>query len=123
MSLRLTTIQQAMNTSGGEREKEEKMSLPLPTNTNRYLVAIRAHAGSLNFDNCLCKHINYWLPWWFSGKEICLQGRSYRCDSWVRKIPWRRKWQPTLVFLLGKSHGQRSLVGYSPWGHKESHMA
>jgi len=33
---------------------------------------------------------------------------------------WRRKWQPTPVFLLGKSHGQRSLVGYSPWGHKES---
>ena len=36
----------------------------------------------------------------------------------VRKIPWRRKWQPTPVFLPGKSHGQRSLVGYSPWGHK-----
>ena len=34
--------------------------------------------------------------------------------------PWRRKWQPTLVFLPGKSHGWRSLVGYSPWGHKES---
>ena len=33
--------------------------------------------------------------------------------SWVRKMPWRRKWQPTPVFLLGKSHGQRSLVGYS----------
>ena len=33
----------------------------------------------------------------------------------------RRKWQPTPVFLPGKSHGQRSLAGYSPWGHKESH--
>ena len=41
---------------------------------------------------------------------------------WVGKIPWRRKWQPTPVFLLGKSHGQRSLAGYSPWGHKESDM-
>ena len=41
-------------------------------------------------------------------------------DPWVRKIPWRRKWQPTPVFLPGKSHRQRSLVGYSPWGHKES---
>ena len=41
-------------------------------------------------------------------------------DPWVRKIPWRRKWQPTPVFLPGDSHGQRSLVGYSPWGHKES---
>ena len=35
-------------------------------------------------------------------------------------IPWSRKWQPTPVFLLGKSHGQRSLAGYSPWGHKEA---
>ena len=39
-------------------------------------------------------------------------------SPWVRKIPWRRKWQPTPVFWPGKSHGQRSLVGYSPWGHK-----
>ena len=36
----------------------------------------------------------------------------------VEKIPWRRKWQPTLVFLPWKSHGQRSLGGYNPWGHK-----
>ena len=41
-------------------------------------------------------------------------------DPWVGKIPWRREWQPTPVFLPGKSHGQRSLVGYRPWGHKES---
>ena len=41
-------------------------------------------------------------------------------DPWIGKIPWRRKWQPTPVFLPGTSHGQRSLVGYSPWGHKES---
>ena len=40
----------------------------------------------------------------------------------VRKIPWRRVWQPTTVFLPGESHGQRSLTGYSPWGHKESDM-
>ena len=38
------------------------------------------------------------------------------------KIPWRRKWQPTPVFLPGKSHGQRSLAGYSPWGRKETGM-
>ena len=41
---------------------------------------------------------------------------------WVGKIPWRRKWQPTPVFLLEKSRGQRRLAGYSPWGHKESDM-
>ena len=39
-------------------------------------------------------------------------------DLWVEKIPWRRKWQPTPVFLLGKSHGQRSLADYSPRGYK-----
>ena len=41
-------------------------------------------------------------------------------DPWVRKIPWRRKRQPTPVFMPGKSHGPRSLVGYTPWGRKES---
>ena len=41
---------------------------------------------------------------------------------WVGKIPWKRKWQPTPLFLLGKSHGQRSLAGYSPWGCKELDM-
>ena len=38
----------------------------------------------------------------------------------VGKIPWRRKWQPTPVFLPGESRGQRRLMGYSPWGHEES---
>ena len=41
-------------------------------------------------------------------------------DSWVVKIPWRRTWQPTPVFLHGEFHRQRNLEGYSPWGHKES---
>ena len=43
-----------------------------------------------------------------------------RFNPLVRKIPWRRKWQPTPLFLPGKSHGQRGLEGYSPWGCKES---
>ena len=46
--------------------------------------------------------------------------RSHGFDLRFRKIPWRRKWQPTPVFFLGKSHGQRSLVGYSLWDGKES---
>ena len=50
----------------------------------------------------------------------CLVFYSSPYDPWAGKIPWRRKWQPTPVFLPGKSHGQRSLVGYSPWGRKES---
>ena len=54
-----------------------------------------------------------------SGKESACQFRRLGFDPWVGEIPWRRKWQPTPVFMPGKSHGQRSLVGYSPWGHKE----
>ena len=46
--------------------------------------------------------------------------RRHRLDPRVGKIPWRRQWQPTPVFLPEESHGQRSLAGYSPWGHKES---
>ena len=48
--------------------------------------------------------------------------RHKRCmfNPWVRKIPWRRKWQPTPVFSPGKFHGQRSLEVYNPWGHRES---
>ena len=46
------------------------------------------------------------------------KGRGF--NPWVRKIPCRRKQQPSSVFLPGKSYGQRSLVGYHPWGHKES---
>ena len=49
----------------------------------------------------------------------CRRGKRLRFDLWVGKIPWRRKWQTTPVFLPGESHGQ-SLLGYSLWGHKES---
>ena len=47
------------------------------------------------------------------------QCRKPSFNSWVGKIPWRRKWHPTSIFLPGKSHKQRSLEGYSPWGLKE----
>ena len=60
-----------------------------------------------------------------SGKEpACQCRRRKRCgfDPWVGTIPWRRARQPSAVFLPGQFHGQRSLAGYSPWGHKESDM-
>ena len=60
------------------------------------------------------------VPWWLSNKESTCQCRRYRFNPWIGKISWGRKWQPTPVFLPGRSHGQRSLAGYSPWGHKES---
>ena len=62
------------------------------------------------------------LSTWFSGKEStcqCRRFRRLRFDPWVRKIPWRRKWQPSPVFLPGKSHGQKRLAAYSPQGRKE----
>ena len=51
-------------------------------------------------------------------------GKESACnaDPWVRKIPWRREWQPTPVFLPGEFHGQSTLMGYSPWGCKEWDM-
>ena len=58
-------------------------------------------------------------------KEVtkpCRRHKRYRFNTWVRKIPWRRAWQSTPVFLLVNCHGQRSLEGSSPWGLKESGM-
>ena len=70
--------------------------------------------------------MSYSLPsgsWGFPGgsdrkESACSAG--LRFDLWVEKIPWRREWLPTAEFLPGEFHGQRSLAGYSPWGHKES---
>ena len=76
---------------------------------------------------CFWSHLSdgvlgFRLPRWLNGKESACQCRRRGCDSWITKIPWRRKWLPTPVFLPGKSHGQRSLVHHSPWGQKESDM-
>ena len=66
------------------------------------------------------------LPRWYSGKESACQCRRFRrgrFNPWVKKISWSRKWQPTPVFLPTKVWGRRSLVGYGPWGCKESDTA
>ena len=63
-----------------------------------------------------------WASQVVQSKESTCPCRRPGFDPWVRKIPWRRKWQLTPVFFPGKFHGQRSLAGYSPWGHKESDM-
>ena len=64
------------------------------------------------------------LPKGFPGDSVAKKPacQCSRCEFnlWVRKIPWRRAWQRTPVFLPGEFHGQRSLAGYSPWGHKKS---
>ena len=89
-----------------------KTDLVLPPHGEQSLWAAAPPAASW-----LCSNLSWkWgVPWWLSGKESTYQSRSCRFHPWVEKIPWRRKWQPTPVFLPGESHGQRSLAGYSPW--------
>ena len=55
-------------------------------------------------------------------RHSSITGQATRFNPWVRKIPWRKKWQPTPVFLPGKFHGKRSLAGYSSWSRKELDM-
>ena len=71
---------------------------------------VKEHIANYSFPSTQVAH---WL-------RIHLPSRRCRLDPWVRKIPWRRKWQPFPVFLPGKSHGQRSLVSSSLWGHKKN---
>ena len=60
------------------------------------------------------------LPWRLRQESICLQCGRPGFDPWVGRIPWRRKWHLTPVFLPGEFCGQRSLAGYSPGGRRES---
>ena len=65
------------------------------------------------------------FPGGTSGKVSACQCRRHkrsRFDPWVEKTSWRREWQPTPVYLPGAAHGQRSLAGYRPDGHKELDM-
>ena len=60
------------------------------------------------------------ISWWRRWLRICLQCGRPGFSPLVGKIPWRKEWLPTPVSLPGEFHGQMSLVGYSPWDHKES---
>ena len=92
------------------------------------------HAELAHYHFKRCFYLTFWgfgtielgvLPCGGYDKESsgqCRRPTRCRLDPLVGKIPSRRKWQPTPVFLPGESHGQRSPVGYSPWGHKESDM-
>ena len=91
-----------------------------PCAAPRYLFPIinTMVALKFQFQNIVVVRCSLGLRRWCSGKEYACQCRRQRFNPWVRRIPWRRKWQPIPVFLPGKSHGQRIPVGYSPWGHK-----
>ena len=72
-----------------------------------------------------CVHQWWNAPLWrgFPGAAAVKNLPAKAGDPWLGKISWRRKWQPTPVFLPGKSHAQRSLVGYSPWGRKSQTLS
>ena len=87
---------------------------------------LRWQEGRGNKTNVWGQVVFLWgFPGGASGKESTCQWRSHkrrRYYPWVRKISWRRKWQPNPVFLPGESCGQGNLVAHSPQGHKESDM-
>ena len=74
------------------------------------------------------QHLSLVLDWDFLSGSVVKNSPAmqemerHRFDPWVGKNPWRRAWQPTPVFLTGESYGQKSLLGYSPQGCKESDM-
>ena len=83
---------------------------------------------TLSFFLCICAIARAsQVVQWLKKEEEEEEERKFTCQCricesypWVRKIPWRRKWQATPAFLPGESHGQRSLMGHSPWDRKES---
>ena len=112
-------FQRKMNWLDGEGEREpsrENENEPKKGSDSHWSWGPRAFLGYME-----CEGASLMAQLW----RICLQHRRHRkCkfNPWVGKIPWRRKCQPTPIFLPGKSHGERSLVGHSPWGCKELDM-
>ena len=90
--------------------------------TQRYVPACSAAELHLSWPELNCQEPQG-FPGGASGNEPtcqCRRCKRHTFHPWVVKIPWRRAWQPTPVFLPGESHGQRSLAGYSPSGNKKS---
>ena len=106
---------------GREDSLEKGIAVFLPRDRGAWRAMVRGVSKSQTWLKRLgphaCNPVNG-LSWCLSGKESACQHGRCRFSPWVRKIPWKRKWQPTPVFLPGEFHGQRSLAGYSPWGHK-----
>ena len=92
------------------------------THTKEYFAAMRRHPIEKHreyIQNVMLKYMHRTDAF----KTLVLKSKLF--ILWLIKLNvpfWRRKWQPTPVLLLGESHGQRSLEGYSPWGYKESNM-
>ena len=106
----------------------------MDVNLGRLLEFLRDREGFCSSDHVVAKNLTWlgdwtimYMRWGFpddSGKGVHLQSRQHRrcrLDPWIRKFPWRRKWQSSPVFFLGKFCGQRSLAGYSPKCHRVGH--
>ena len=111
--------------------KSQISKSPFPLLLNREHNNYYPFTLTSKWDNaCFTKYMNVcnaeYAIWGFlegsDGKKSACQCRRLGFDPWARKIPWRRNWLPTPVFLPGKFHGQKSLAGYSPWGCKELDM-
>ena len=94
-----------------------------------FLLSLTSPVGAI-CPKCMHEFVSTSSPWpvirgiplWFSSTESTCNAGDMPYNPWVGKIIWKRKWQPTPVFLPGESHGQRSLAAYSPWGCKESNV-
>ena len=120
-SFLLTWLHQASSQQAPSRGPALALQPPSPHwDTGRHILCTSSIQPAHTLQKFLSHPISCWadqlqLPRWCTGKEsVCQGGRCKRhgFNPWVRKIPWRSKWQPSPVFLSGESHGQRSLAGY-----------
>ena len=82
----------------------------------------KIHSDIYTFPHYELLELSFWNGFIYICVCVCVCVCIYRFDPWVKKIPWRREWLPTSVFLPGEFHGQRSLVSYSSWHCKELDM-
>ena len=108
--------------SGSSREMHFLASVPFSifqASIGRSNPRCNAIFHILTFLLSLLRLMTHIIPSGSDGKESACNAKHSGLDPWVRKIPWRRAWQPTPALLPGESHGQKSLVDYSPWSCKE----
>ena len=130
MKVLYSICQQIWKTQQWPQDWKRSVFIPIPKKgsvkecSNYHTIALISHTSKTMFKILQARlqlYVNCELPDVQAGFR---KGRGTRDQHWfhpwIGRIPWRRVWQPTPVFLPGEPHGQRSLMGYSPWGHKES---
>ena len=117
--------QGSLNSYLGKRQEEKTWPLPSVEDTTESCIlrttSQLSESRLVGPAYCIVPTLAGGFPGGSVGRVYLLCGRP-GFDPWVRKMPWRREWLPTVVFLPGKFHGQRSLEGCSPWTHKELDM-